>query len=40
VVVQEKVAAYASAPLAAMMDRGRDLVREMAERMTHRGADA
>jgi hemerythrin superfamily protein len=29
-----------AAPLAAMMDRGRDLVREMAERMTHRGADA
>jgi hemerythrin superfamily protein len=29
-----------AAPLAAMMDRGRDLVREMAERMTHRGGDA
>src|ERR1700682_1784463 len=29
-----------AAPLAAMMDRGRDLVREMAERMTRRGADA
>ncbi len=29
-----------AAPLAAIMDRGRELVREMAERMTHRGADA